>query len=55
VERLIGEAAKNQAALNTENTFFDAKRLIGRKFKDKTVEQDRRLLPFKITNKDGKP
>jgi len=55
VERLIGEAAKNQAAINTDNTFFDAKRLIGRKFNDKTVVSDRRLLPFKITNKDGKP
>lgn len=55
MERLIGEAAKNQAALNTDNTFFDAKRLIGRNFKDKTVLSDRKLLPFQIVDKGGKP
>jgi heat shock protein 5 len=44
-ERLIGEAAKNQASLNPENTVFDAKRLIGRKFSDPTVQSDKALLP----------
>jgi heat shock protein 5 len=53
--RLIGEAAKNQATLNPENTFFDIKRLIGRKFSDDEVQRDKKLLPFKIVNKNGKP
>merc|ERR1719146_166852 len=42
-ERLIGDAAKNQATINPENTVFDVKRLIGRKFKDKTVQADKKL------------
>ncbi|EFJ29073.1 hypothetical protein SELMODRAFT_440900 [Selaginella moellendorffii] len=54
-ERLIGEAAKNQAAVNPERTIFDVKRLIGRKFEDKEVQRDMKLFPFKIVNKDGKP
>merc|ERR1711916_16954 len=54
-ERLIGDAAKNQATINPENTVFDVKRLIGRKFKDKTVQADKKLFPFEIVNKDGKP
>jgi len=54
-ERLIGEAAKNQAALNPENTLFDIKRLIGRDFNDHTVQSDAKLLPFKLVNKNGKP
>ncbi|KAL6320421.1 hypothetical protein AAG906_007118 [Vitis piasezkii] len=54
-ERLIGEAAKNQAAVNAERTVFDVKRLIGRKFDDKEVQKDMKLFPFKIVNKDGKP
>lgn len=54
-ERLIGEAAKNQAALNAERTIFDVKRLIGRKFDDPEVQRDKKLLPYKIVNKDGKP
>ena len=44
-ERLIGDAAKNQATINPENTVFDVKRLIGRKFKDPTVQKDKKLLP----------
>jgi len=47
-ERLIGQAAKNQAARNAENTVFDAKRLIGRKFNDPMVENDRKLWPFNV-------
>ncbi|CAM6035600.1 unnamed protein product [Sphagnum compactum] len=54
-ERLIGEAAKNQAAVNPERTVFDVKRLIGRKYDDKEVQKDIKLFPYKIVNKDGKP
>jgi heat shock protein 5 len=54
-ERLVGDAAKNQASLNPANTIFDVKRLIGRKFTDKTVQHDKKLLPFEIVNKNGKP
>ncbi|CAF2696792.1 unnamed protein product [Rotaria sp. Silwood2] len=39
-ERLIGDAAKNQVVLNPNNTVFDAKRLIGRKFNDASVQSD---------------
>jgi heat shock protein 5 len=53
--RLIGEAAKNQAALNPTNTVYDAKRLIGRAFYDDTVQADMKLWPFEVVNKDGKP
>lgn len=54
-ERLIGDAAKNQVAMNPTNTIFDAKRLIGRKFDDPSVQQDSKHWPFSIENKDGKP
>jgi len=54
-ERLIGDAAKNQASLNPENTVFDVKRLIGRSFTDKEVQKDKTLLPFDIVNKGSKP
>jgi L1 cell adhesion molecule like protein len=47
-ERLIGDAAKNQVARNPENTVFDAKRLIGRKFTDPIVQNDMKLWPFKV-------
>jgi L1 cell adhesion molecule like protein len=47
-ERLIGDAAKNQVARNPTNTVFDAKRLIGRKFSDHTVQADIKLWPFKV-------
>jgi len=47
-ERLIGDAAKNQVARNPENTVFDAKRLIGRKFQDPIVQADCKLWPFKV-------
>jgi len=54
-ERLIGEAAKNQATINPSQTLFDVKRLIGRKFKDSTVQKDKKLLPYEIVDKQGKP
>lgn len=54
-ERLVGDAAKNQAANNPENTIFDAKRLIGRRFTDKEVQNDMKHFPFKVIDKDGKP
>jgi len=54
-ERLIGDAAKNQATVNPEQTVFDVKRLIGRKYSDKTVQADKKLLPFKIISKDDRP
>lgn len=54
-ERLIGDGAKNQATINPEKTVFDVKRLIGRGFKDKTVQADKKLLPFEIVDKGGKP
>eukprot|EP01080_Neovahlkampfia_damariscottae_P007940 gene7940-12409_t len=54
-ERLIGEAAKNQAAMNPTNTVYDAKRLIGRDYTDSTLQSDKKLLPFDIVNKAGKP
>ncbi|KAI5136588.1 Heat Shock 70 Kda Protein 1-Like [Manis pentadactyla] len=54
-ERLIGEAAKNQVAMNPQNTVFDAKRLIGRKFNDPVVQSDMKLWPFQIISEGGKP
>lgn len=54
-ERLIGDAAKNQVALNPQNTVFDAKRLIGRKFNDEKIQQDIKHWPFTVINDNGKP
>jgi len=54
-ERLIGEAAKNQAAMNPENTVFDVKRLIGRRFEDETVTKDIKSWPFKVIDQGGNP
>lgn len=54
-ERLVGDAAKNQAPQNPENTIFDAKRLVGRQFADGDVQRDIKHWPFKIKNKGGKP
>ncbi|KAI3623452.1 Homospermidine synthase 1 [Malassezia furfur] len=54
-ERLIGDAAKNQVAMNPHNTVFDAKRLIGRKFEDPEVQADMKHWPFTVVARDGKP
>jgi len=54
-ERPIGDAAKNQVAMNPHNTVFDAKCLIGRKFDDAEVQSDIKHFPFKVSSKGGKP
>ncbi|KAL6930189.1 Heat shock protein ssb1 [Hanseniaspora valbyensis] len=54
-ERLIGDAAKNQAAINPKNTVFDAKRLIGRRFDEETVQSDIKTWPFTIIDEQGSP
>ncbi|EDX12861.1 Hsc70-4 [Drosophila simulans] len=54
-ERLIGDAAKNQVAMNPTQTIFDAKRLIGRKFDDAAVQSDMKHWPFEVVSADGKP
>ncbi len=46
-QRLVGDAAKNQAATNPSNTVFDVKRLIGRKYSDAPVKKDAALFPFR--------
>ena len=56
-ERLVGDAAKNQITRNPTNTVFDAKRLIGRKYEDREVQDDMKLWPFKVIkdNKSDRP
>lgn len=54
-ERLVGDAAKNQATINPSNTVFDVKRLIGRKYSDKSVQADKKLVPYKIVSDKDKP
>lgn len=54
-ERLIGDAAKNQVAMNPQNTIFDAKRLIGRKFDDPKIQDDIKHWPFTVLSENGKP
>merc|ERR1711976_692649 len=54
-ERLVGEAAKNQATINPTRTIYDVKRLIGRKYADKEVQHDKKFLPYSIVEKDTKP
>ena len=51
-ERLVGDAAKNQITRNPTNTVFDAKRLIGRKYEDREVQDDIKLWPFKVVRDD---
>merc|ERR1719292_66127 len=54
-ERLVGDAAKNQLTTNPENTVFDAKRMIGRDWSDKAVQNDIKFYPFKTIEKSSKP
>ena len=55
-ERLIGDAAKNQSAMNPVNTIYDAKRLIGRRFDEDHVQKDKKLWPFTVAlGSDNKP
>ena len=54
-ERIIGDGAKNQCSANPSNTIYDAKRLIGRKFDDKTLQSDIKQFPFSVIDKDNKP
>ena len=52
-ERMIGDAAKNQIAMNVKNTVFDAKRLIGRRFSDPIVQEDMKHWSFEVVRGDG--
>uniref|UniRef100_A0A6C0D026 Uncharacterized protein n=1 Tax=viral metagenome TaxID=1070528 RepID=A0A6C0D026_9ZZZZ len=54
-ERLVGDAAKNQANMNPTNTVYDAKRLIGRKYNDSIVQNDIKNLAYKVKNHNDKP
>ena len=54
-ERLIGDAAKNQLTTNPTNTIFDAKRLIGRMWKDPAVQSDKKFFPFTVVDHKDKP
>ena len=54
-ERLIGDAAKNQLTTNPENTVFDVKRLIGRRFDEPSVQKDIKFYPFKVKDKNNRP
>ena len=51
----VGDAAKNAFHSNPENTVFDAKRLIGRKFNEPEIQRDMRHWPFKVVDQKGKP
>ena len=55
-ERLVGDGAKNQSSMNPENTVFDAKRLIGRKYDDPAVQSDCKHFPFTVkSDANNKP
>lgn len=54
-ERLIGASAKNQVNQNIKNTIYDAKRLIGRDFNNKEVQQEIKQLGYEVVNEKGQP
>jgi len=54
-ERLVGDSAKHQVASNPTNTVYDAKRMIGRRYSEKTIQKDIKLWPFEVVNREGKP
>ncbi|QPG75450.1 hypothetical protein FOA43_002805 [Brettanomyces nanus] len=54
-ERLVGDAAKNQASSNTNNTVYDIKRLMGRRFDEKVTQKEIRHMPYKVINQKGRP
>lgn len=54
-ERLCGDAAKNQSNMNPTNTIFEAKRFMGKKMNDESVQNDIRLVSYKVINKEDKP
>ena len=54
-ERIIGEGAKSQISANPKNTVFDAKRLIGKKFDDPSLQNDKKHMSFEVRNSNSKP
>jgi len=54
-ERLVGEAAKNQASANPKRTIYVAKRLIGRNYDEQEVQRDIKWVPYDVVSKSGKP
>ena len=54
-ERLIGDAAKNQASANPKNTIYDSKRLIGRRFDEQCVQNDIKHFSFDVVSRENKP
>ena len=54
-EKLVGEAAKNQASMNPMRTVYVIKRFMGRNFDDKEVQRDIKFLPYKVVSKTTKP
>jgi len=52
-EKLVGQSAKRQGVTNPQNTFFAIKRLIGRRFDDKTTQKDREMVPYEIVKADN--
>lgn len=54
-ERLVGDAAKNSSGNNAQNTIYEIKRMIGRDFNDPILQNDMKLLPYKVVNVNGKP
>lgn len=52
---MIGDPAKEQANLNPENSLFDSKRMIGRRYSDQEIQNDIKVWPFKVVDREGKP